>query len=62
MVSTPNAIEALKVMTDYLDEADKSKQIDRTTYLGFAAVCSGLMAVVYELRSLRSSLDMKRAA
>lgn len=62
MVSTPNAIEALKVMTDYLDEVEKSKQLDRTAYLGFAAVCSGLMAVVYELRSLRNALEMKRAA
>ncbi len=62
MVSTPNSMEALKVMTDYLDEADKGKSLDRIVYCGCAAVCSGLMAVVYELRSLKGSLDLKKAA
>lgn len=62
MVSTPNSMEALKVMTDYLDEADKGRSLARVVYLGCAAVCSGLMAVVYELRTLRGSLDVKRAA
>lgn len=61
MVSTPNSMEALKVMTDYLEEADKNKSPERVTYLGCAAVCSGLMAIVYELRTLRNSLDAKRA-
>lgn len=62
MVSTPNSMEALKVMTDYLDEANKGKALDRAVYFGCAAVCSGLMAVVYELRTLRSALEMRSAA
>lgn len=62
MVSTPNSMEALKVMTDYLDEANKGSQPNRSVYYGCAAICSGLMAVVYELRTMRAALEMKKAA
>jgi hypothetical protein len=55
-------MEALKVMTDYLDEANKGGPLERSVYFGCAAICSGLMAVVYELRTMRSALEMKRAA
>lgn len=62
MVSTPNSMEALKVMTDYLDEAKKGTPLDPSVYFGCAAICSGLMAVVYELRTMRAALETKRAA
>ncbi len=62
MVSRPNSMEALKVMTDYLDEAsDKEKSLEMIIYYSSAAICSGLMAVVYELRSLKAE-DLKKAA
>ena len=54
-------MEALKVMTDYLDSASKpGNSPDQIRYFGNAAICSGLMAVVYELRKLRGELEHKK--
>lgn len=59
MVSTPDSMEALKVMTDYLEMVEKKSKTDPTNYLRDAAICSGLMAIVYELRKLRIEMEKR---
>ncbi|MDE2181382.1 MAG: hypothetical protein KGJ78_00010 [Alphaproteobacteria bacterium] len=60
MVSMPDSMEALKVMTDYLDKAaEQDGAGDRADYFGHAAICSGLMAIVYELRRMRAEIEKK---
>ncbi len=54
MTSKPDSMEALKIMTDYLGKIEKHE--DPSVYLRCAAMCSGLAAVVYELRSLKEVL------
>jgi hypothetical protein len=61
MASTPDSMEALKVMTDYLDSAAKpDNTLEQVRHYGNAAICSGLMAVVYELRKLRLEMEKRR--
>ena len=57
MASKPDSMEALKIMTDYLHKAEglQNRQ-EPAAYYGYAAICSGLAAVVYELRTLKEAL------
>jgi hypothetical protein len=57
MTSKPDSMEALKIMGDYLAAIEKHE--DQTVYLRCAAMCSGLSAVVYELRALREAVTAK---
>ena len=54
MASQPNSMEALKIMTDYLRTMEQHD--DPSVYFRCAAICSGLAAVVYELRTLKETL------
>lgn len=58
MSSKPDSMEALKLMADYLSRIEKHQ--DATVYYRCAAMCAGLSAVVYELRSLKEVVE-KRA-
>lgn len=58
MTSKPDSMEALKIMTDYLSQIEKHE--DPTVYLRCAAMCSGLAAVVYELRALKEVVSADR--
>ena len=57
MTSKPDSMEALKIMGDYLRAIEKHQ--DQSVYLRCAAMCSGLSAVVYELRALREAVAAK---
>jgi len=59
MCSQPDSMEALKVMTDYLHNMEQHD--DPSVYFRCAAICSGLAAVVYELRTLKEALARSRA-
>jgi len=57
MASKPDSMEALKIMADYLRAIEKHE--DQSVYFRCAAMCAGLSAVVYELRSLKEALTAK---
>ncbi|HUO99549.1 MAG TPA: hypothetical protein VMU01_12830 [Rhizomicrobium sp.] len=54
MSSKPDSMEALKIMADYLRTIEKHE--DQSVYFRCAAMCAGLSAIVYELRSLKEAL------
>lgn len=55
MTSKPDSMEALKIMADYLRNIEKHE--DTSVYFRCAAMCAGLSAIVYELRSLREAVS-----
>ena len=57
MTSKPDSMEALKIMADYLRTIEKHE--DQSVYFRCAAICAGMSAVVYELRSLKEALAAK---
>jgi len=58
MSSKPDSMEALKIMADYLRTIEKHE--DQSVYFRCAAMCAGLSAIVYELRSLKEALAARK--
>lgn len=62
-MSTPADVSAqINLMSTLLDrgsDASDNGDLSRTVHFGSAAVCSGLLAVITELKLLRTAIEKK---